>query len=198
MKTKKSLLAGALLMFGLISVNSVKAEVLPYGTSATITDPVTINLVFKPIQSIQVNPDQKVINFEYDSPTDYSAGTVDNKTVTKDDHLTVYHSGPFAVSVTSSGFMNGETPLAGDHVKIIAGKGSTIPAERNNFNFINKPSLSAGTKEFFSSEGGGMGLTFNVTYEHDGWKSEDTYVNMANGTEATTYTATVTYTIASK
>ena len=129
MKTKKNLLASALLVFGLILVNSVKAEVLPYGTSTTITGPVTVNLVFKPIQSIQVNPDQKVINFEYDSPTDYSAGTVDNKTVTKDDHLTVYHSGPFTVSVTSSGFMKGETTsLVGDHVKIIAGKGSTISA----------------------------------------------------------------------
>ena len=57
------------------------------------------------------------------------------------------------------------------------------------------PSLSAGDKSFFTSTGGGMGLHFNVTYDHTGWDNEDTYKNMTNGTEKSIFTAEVTYTI---
>jgi hypothetical protein len=195
MKTKNFLLTGALLIVALFSVNGVMAQ-----DNATTTSEVKVSLIFNPIQSIQVNPNQKEINFEYDSPEDYATGAIDNKTQTLEDHLTVYHSGGFKVSVTSTGFRSGGTgdPISDEHVKVIAAKGSTIAEGRDNFNFDNTPSLTAGTHDFFSSTGGGMGLTFDVTYEHDGWESEDTYIDFTNGTTASTYTADVTYTIVSQ
>src|SRR5690554_2224455 len=203
MKTKKILLTGALLIVALFSVNGVMAEgttAVSYDVNRPSSDQVKVNLKFAPIQSIQVNPNQNEINFEYDSPEDYVTGSIDNKTQTVEDHLTVYHSGGFKVSVTSTGFSSGDTgdPISDEHVKVIAAKGSTIAEGRDNFNFDNTPSLTAGTHDFFSSTGGGIGLTFNVTYEHDGWKSEDTYIDFTNGTEASTYTADVTYTIVSQ
>ena len=206
MKTKNFLLTGALLIVALFSVNSVMAQetqettAVSYEGNRTSSDQVKVNLISKPIQSIQVNPGQKTINFEYDSPEDYKKGEIDNKIQTLKDHLTVYHSGGFKVSVKSTGFRKGGTgePISGEHVKVQAAKGSTIAEGRGKFNFDNTPSLTAGTHDFFSSTGGGMGLTFDVTYEHDGWESKDTYIDFTNGTTATTYTADVTYTIVSQ
>src|SRR5690554_5558202 len=140
MKTKKILLTGALLIVALFSVNSLMAEgttAVSYDGNRTSSDQVKVNLIFAPIQSIQVNPNQKEINFKYDSPEDYTKGAIDKKTQTLEDHLTVYHSGGFKVSVKSTGFRSGGTgnPISDEHVKVIAAKGSTIAEGRDNFNF---------------------------------------------------------------
>ncbi|MDD4778577.1 MAG: hypothetical protein PHV53_09860 [Fermentimonas sp.] len=205
MQTKKNLSTGTLLVIALFSVNSVMAQTTPAAAGAVeydgirvSSDKVTVSLNFQPIQSIQINPDQDAVNFVYDSPEDYATGAIENKTQTLADHLTVYHSGPFKVQVTSTGFKKdglGDAILEDleDHVEVTASKGTTTK-ERNNLTFTTQ-SLSAGTKEFFSSTGGGMGLTFDVTYDHTGWKSEDTYIDFTNGTATSIYTADVTYTI---
>jgi hypothetical protein len=202
MKTKNFLLTGALLIMALFSVNGVMAEGPSDYVKGQTFDNVTVNLIFKPIQSIQVNTDQKSINFEYSTPQHYIDGLGTGRTQEKIDHLTVYHSGGFDVKVASSGFKKGEAgdQIANDHVKVFASKGSNIATDRNNFDFTTKPSLSAGTgKQFFSSTGGGMGMNFNVTYElFDTDENRAAYLDFTNGTTETTYTAEVTYTIVSK
>jgi hypothetical protein len=55
MRTKNILSIAALIICGLVCVNSVKAEVPPTQTS----DEVTVNIKFKPIQSIVVNSGSK-------------------------------------------------------------------------------------------------------------------------------------------
>jgi hypothetical protein len=199
MKTKNFLLTGALLIMALFSVNGVMAAEPTNYLPGQTSDKVTVNLIFKPIQSIQVNPDQKEINFEYSTPQHYMNGLGEEKTQTFDDHLTVYHSGGFQVEVQSSGFLNSGNLLdeTADHVTITATNGTGN--NRSNYIFVNNFSLNEKEPStFITSPGGGMGLKFNVTYEHVGWKSEDTYINFTDGKTSTTYTADVTYTIVSQ
>src|SRR5690554_167408 len=153
MKTKNFLLTGALLIVALFSVNSVMAEP-PAGYTGQTSDNITVNLKFKPIQSIQVNPSQKTVDFEYSSPEDYMYG-LGEKTQTFDDHLTVYHSGGFQVNVQSSGFLNSGNLLdeTKDHVTITATNGTGN--NRSNYIFVNNFSLNEKEPSTFITSPGG-------------------------------------------
>lgn len=198
MKTKNFLLTGALLIVALFSVNGVMAaEPTGYVAGQTF-DAVTVNLKFAPIQSIQVNPSQKTVNFEYSSPEDYMYG-LGEKTQTFNDHLTVYHSGGFRVEVQSSGFLNSDNLLdeTEDHVTIKATNGTGN--NRSNYSFEDNFSLNKKqSSTFISSPGGGMGLKFNVAYTHnDSEANRAKYIDLTTGEVTTVYTAEVTYTIVS-
>lgn len=204
MKTKNFLLTGALLIVALFSVNGVMAEtpvdLIKYNGNRVSTDAVTVNIKFTAIQSIQVNPNQQTINFEYNTPDHYTYGLVaEEKTQTKTDHLTVYHSGPFNVKVKSSGFLNGTEVLEGtDHVKVLAriGANSNIKEVAGlGFHEVSLAANATGT-EFITSQKGGMGYTFDVKYDHSGDHYKD-YINNNYKSEDKTYTATVTYEISS-
>jgi hypothetical protein len=104
MKTKNFLLTGALLIVALFSVNGVMAAEPTNYVAGQTSDEVTVKLIFKPIQSIQVNSGQQTVNFEYSSPEDYMYG-LGEKTKTFNDHLTVYHSGGFRVDVERKFFV---------------------------------------------------------------------------------------------
>ena len=201
MKTKNFLLTGALLIVALFSVNGVMAQVQDYTTNATTTSAVKVSLIFNPIQSIQVNPDQKEINFEYSTPNDYTQG-IDEKSQLKEDHLTVYHSGPFNVTITSTNFVNTNNStdiITGDHVLVSAviGKSSTdfqgtiTPATAVSLN------QNAAGSQFIASDNGAMGLTFDVLYDHSNANIAD-YLKRNLNNKKTTYQATVTYTIAAQ
>ena len=200
MKTKNFLLTGALLIVALFSVNGVMAEgPSKYVENVQTTEKVYVNLIFKPIQSIQVNPIQKEINFEYSTPEHYIDGLGDDNTQIKTDHLTVYHSGPFNVKVTSTGFVHGTEVLEGtDHVKVLAsiGANSNIKEDAGlGFHEVSLAANATGT-EFITSQKGGMGYTFDVQYDHSGDHYKD-YINNNYKSEDKTYTATVTYEISS-
>ena len=201
MKTKNFLLTGALLIVALFSVNGVMAQGPANYVEGQTSDKVKVNLIFKPIQSTQVNPNQEEIDYEYSTPKHYMNGLGAGKTQEKKNHLTVYHSGGFDVKVTSSGFKKGEAEyqIANNHVNVTASKGANIATGRNNFDFT-PTSLRAGSgKQFFSSTGGGMGMNFDVTYELlDTEEHRAAYLDFTNGTTETRYTAEVTYTIVSK
>lgn len=199
MKTKNFLLTGALLIVALFSVNGVMAEGPSDYVKGQTSDNVTVNLIFKPIQSIQVNPSQKTVNFEYSSPEDYMNG-LGEKTQTFDDHLTVYHSGGFQVDVQSSGFLNSGNLLdeTEDHVTITATNGTDN--NRSNYSFVDNFSLNKKQPStFITSPGGGMGLKFDVAYTHnDSEANRAKYIDLTTGLVKTVYTAEVTYTIVSK
>ena len=199
MKTKNFLLTGALLIVALFSVNGVMAQDPPNYVAGQISDNVTVNLKFKPIQSIQVNPSQKTVDFEYSSPGDYMNG-LGEKIQTFDDHLTVYHSGGFQVDVQSSGFLNSGNLLdeTEDHVTITATNGTDN--NRSNYSFVDNFSLNEKQPStFITSPGGGMGLKFNVAYTHnDSEANRAKYIDLTTGLVETVYTADVTYTIVSQ
>jgi len=196
MRTRKFLLTSALIVAALFSVNSVNAQV-EYSGNRVSSDAVTVNLKFKPIQSIQINPAQNTVDFVYDTPEEYTNGLDGaDKTLTKNDHLTVYHSGPFDVKVTSTGFTDGSNALTGDHVTVKASKGASMT--RDNFTYSDPVSLAAVTgASLIESTGGGMGLTFDITYDHTGFANGD-YINKDFDSAEKVYSATVTYTIQSR
>lgn len=200
MKTKNFLLTGALLIVALFSVNGVMAAEPTNYVPGQTSDKVTVNLIFKPIQSIQVNPSQKTVNFEYSSPGDYMNGLLGEKTQTFDDHLTVYHSGGFQVDVQSSGFLNSGNLLdeTEDHVTITATNGTDN--DRSDYIFVNNFSLNKNqSSTFITSPGGGMGLKFHVAYTHnDSETNRAKYIDLTTGEVTTVYTAEVTYTIVSQ
>lgn len=198
MKTKNFLLTGALLIVALFSVNGVMAQVpSDYEGNRVSSDAVTVNLKFDPIQSIQVNPDQKEINFVFDSPEDYTNGLdAEEKTQIKTDHLTVYHSGPFNVKVTSTGFKDGSETLAEEnHVNIRPEIGTNSAVTTDVVTYTQVSLAATSGADFISSPIGGMGFTFDVTYDHVGDITK--YINHNFNSTEKTYVATVTYEISS-
>jgi hypothetical protein len=195
MKTKNFLLTGALLIVALFSVNGVMAQPSAYGGNRVSSDAVTVNLKFVPIQSIQVNPNQNTIDFVFDSPTDYTNGlAAGEKTQTQTDHLTVYHSGPFNVKVKSSGFVNnGETLAETNHVNIRPKIGTNSEVTTAEVTYKEVSLAATSGADFISSPIGGMGFTFDVTYDHVGDITK--YINHNFNSTEKTYVATVTYEI---
>ena len=196
MKTKNFLLNGALLIVALFSVNGVMAQApSAYEGNRVSSDAVTVNLKFAPIQSIQVNPTQKTIDFVFDSPTDYTTGlSAAEKTLTKQDHLTVYHSGPFNVKVKSSGFVNGSETIAEEnHVNILAKIGANSAVTTDDVTYAKVSLAATDGADFINSTKGGMGFTFDVTYDHVGDITK--YINHNFNSTEKTYVATVTYEI---
>jgi hypothetical protein len=152
------------------------------------TNEVTVNIKFKPIQTIVVN-DGLVVDFLYETPTQYQNGL---PAVVVTDQLTVNSTGPFIVKVSSTDFIaTGLDPISAGDMTVTAIKGTGN--NRSNYT-IPDVVLTNSNQPFITSPGGGMGLNFNVKYDNTGF--DETYVDMVKNAE-TTYTATVTYTILS-
>lgn len=185
MKTNKLFLASLLLIIGLMCVNGAMSQ--------TATDNVTVNLMFKPIQTILVNPAQKSVNIVYETESDYSAGkTSDIQT----DHLSVYSTGGFAVSVKANGDFKrtegGTIPVS--DVKVIADMGSTALGGET----VNTKALSASTAEtIISSDKGGTALKYNITYDNTPAGGSNSYIDkyVSPDDPESIYTATITYEI---
>ena len=97
MRTRNFFSIAALVICGMVCVNSVKADGTP-----TNSDQVTVNIKFQPIQSIVVNPVSETVDLVYAEKEDYNNGVY--KTIA--DHLTVFSTGGFVVNVKSTGILN--------------------------------------------------------------------------------------------
>ena len=190
MKVRKFLFAGALIAASLFSVNSVMAESTPTNSSTA-----TVNIIFTPIQTIVVNPDQKTVDFVYNSIDNYNDGA---GPITKNDHLTINSSGPFEVNVTGTDFTGGiagKTIFASE-IAVLVEKGTN-----NNISTYGTFSLLAlaTTSQVLinSATEGGMGLNFNVTYSNPGGANGNSFKGYVDGAEKT-YTANVEYAIIAK
>lgn len=184
MKTKNFLLTGALLIVALFSVNSVMAQDPSNSSSATV------NIKFTPIQTIEVNGDQNVVNFVYDEIGTYQNGA---GPVEYPGHLKINSSGPFVVNVVSTNFTGGLS-------------GTTIPASDVAVQVVNTTTgytgagieaplpLSTTKAILFTSTGGGMDLEFDVTYSNPGGEGGNYFKGYLKDEEVT-YTAQVTYEI---
>ena len=181
MKRKNLFFVSALILFGLANVNSVKAQ----------SDEVTVNIKFRPIQTIVVNDGKKVVDFLYETPENYQTGIAP---ITVVDQLTVNSTGSFIVNVTSTDFATtttGFSSIPANDMTVTAIKGTGN--NRSNYT-IPDVVLTNSNQPFITSTGGGMGLNFNVKYDNTGF--DETYVDKVKNAE-TTYIATVTYTIMS-
>lgn len=192
MRTSNFFSIAALVICGMVCVNSVKAEGTP-----TNSDQVTVNLKFKPVQSISVKTDQKEVNFVYDSEEDYLNGVT---SVTHEKHLKVFCTGGFEVKVKADNenFVSGNNNLTipVEHVSVTAtaSDGNTI-----TYTSIGETQpLDVAEKTIIKSSEGGTELEFDVEYDNTG-DSNGAYINGYNSEHvadgATVFTTTVTYSI---
>ncbi|MHB9054560.1 MAG: hypothetical protein ACYC2P_00190 [Paludibacteraceae bacterium] len=181
MQTKKSFLPAALIISGLMCVNAIKAGV---------SDNVTLNLKFHPVQSITVNPSQKIVDIEYVNADDYANGKSSGVLA---DHLTVFSTGGFVVSVKTDGDFQrasgGSITAADVTVKAENGTGTAI----GTFTDV---ALSTTANTLITADDGGKSLMYNITYDNVSGGSNN-YINkyVHPDDPVSVYTAQVTYTI---
>ena len=194
MKVRKFLFAGALLVIALFSVNSVMAQTLP-------TDKVTVNLKFKPFMSIKVDPNQKTVNFLYETEQDYRSGVAAQSFT---EHLTVFSSGGFEVKLSTndvnftSNNNNTTIPVSSVSVKASANGHPTDTYTAESVGVFHN--LSS-TVPFIKSTKGGIDLKFDVEYDDLGFDPA-TFINGYNPDKKdvegyTVFETTLTYTITS-
>lgn len=162
-------------------------------TANAQTNQATLNVILSPVQSIIVNATPVELN--YVNAKDYTDGV---SSEAMSDHLTVYSTGGFQVSVSvpSDTFGNGITDnnvtINASGITVLAAKGSTDDAGST---YLPAVSLSVNAKPLFSSKTGGTANKYNVTYKGAGGNA---YVGKKHtiGAATTTYTTLVTYSIA--
>jgi hypothetical protein len=196
MKRKNLFFVSALILFGLANVNSAMAEDVPAVVPAVSSgesqksDVATVNIIFRPIQSIVVNPAQKNVNLLYATKDNYANGVTAEMT----DHLEVFSTGGFAVTANTDGDFKrsagGFIPAADVILKATQGT-STIIGSFSNV------TLSTNPQTLITAAQGGRALKYTVAYNNTGGAS-DAYIDKYIKDDATesVYTATVTYTIA--
>lgn len=181
MRTKNILSIAALIICGLVCVNSVKAQV---------SDNVKVNIKFKPIQSIVVNSAQKTVDLVYATKDDYANGV----TAERNNHLEIFSTGGFEVKVSTDGDFTrtGGGTIPADDVTVIAtfGTNTTIGSFTN-------VELSTTPTALITANQGGTALNYNVTYNNTAGTG-NAYINkyIHGDSPESIYTATVTYTIA--
>lgn len=190
MKTKFALLSVLLILSSILGVSALYAQ----SKSATTT----LNIKLQPIQTIIVNGSQTHVDIVYNTKNKYNNGV----SVTEIDHLEVFSTGGFTVSVKSNGnFKNtkGEESIDAKDVLVSAKPGTKKPSNESSTTYAPATGLKTSSNNLIKSTQGGRDLTFDVTYNNAAGKNDE-YINKyiaRDGTESV-YTATVTYTIAAQ
>ena len=162
---------------------------------AQVSDNATVNVKLYPIQTIVVNPNNKVVNLDYQTTTDYQDGVnVDNI-----DHLKIYSTGGFEVKVSAAGDLTNSDAtknISAADIKITASAGTVNPLTSTTSNTYKSINLSNTNQLLVDNATGGVNKTVSVNYAAAG---ADAYVDkFINGENPTVYTTTVTYTISPK
>lgn len=189
MKTRNFFFVSALIISMLANINIAMAAT---------TDNVTLNLKFKPVQTITINPTQETVDFIYQSESDYSDGvTVAKQTK----HLTVFSTGGFQINVKTSAadFTSGNTNIT---IPVSDVSITATASEGNNKTYAaigTAVALATTDQMIIQSNGGGRNLEFDVEYDNTEDVS-DAYIDGYNssqvdGSGATVFTTTLTYSI---
>lgn len=182
MKTKSFLITALIILSGILNVNSVFAQ------TTNNTDNVTLNIKLNPIQTIQVNPDQKTVDIVYSEIDDYQNGLFVNKL----DHLQIFSTGGFEVKVNSA------DKLTNDKGKEILASDITVlatPGTGNRLEMEEREAVALGSEQtLIASKIGGRDLKYNVTY-NNALSEEDKYLNLYDKDANNIFTTEVTYTI---
>lgn len=157
---------------------------------------VTINIILHPVQTISVNTSQQTTDILYASIENYHYGV----SVTQDDHLTIFSTGGFMVSVEVSNKnftrVGGSEVIPSSDVIIrpVAGTNNIT-----NSDYFEVP-LSTTSTPIISSTTGGRDLKYSIIYDNSVAGAGNRYINRyvkADGTESV-YRSQVTYTITTK
>lgn len=162
----------------------------------------TLNVRLYPIQVIRVDPSQKTVNLDYKNMSDYENGV----SIEQKNHLGVYSTGAFTVSVQSADEKLKNSNYESDNIdskdiSITATKGAMdtgiLKGETSTGPSFNEVFLTQSAQELINSDTGGSNLTFNITYTAKG--DQNAYINKYHNAEKpTVYTTNVIYTIAAK
>ena len=175
---KKFILFAAVLFS---AVSLVQAKGTPTNEGKT-----ELTVTLNPIQTITV--DQTGVFLTYETREDYNDGV----TSTQPDHLIVYSTGGFAVSVKSK-----EDNLLGDgdETKTIPSNTISVKASPAEGAILSPQSvvLSKGGATLFSSTVGGADLSYNVEYA--GAKLNQYFGKLFNKGEPSVFKTDVIYTI---
>lgn len=186
MKTKQILSIAVMILFCLVCVNNVNAQ------TPSNTDQVKVNIKFKPIQTLVVNPGQKTVDLVYSTKDNYQNGVSSDQA----DHLTVFSTGGFQVNVKSDGAFKhaNASEIKASDVKILASYGTGT-----NIGDFTVESLSTGDTPIISAAKGGNELNYNIKYDNTAAGANFSYINQYIHSETeSVYSANVTYTIVSK
>lgn len=151
---------------------------------------VSLNVILKPIQTLTIKDDQKVVNLEYANTGDYQNGV----SKTNADHLTIYSTGGFQVKVMAT---DANMTLNGKNMAVSTIKLSSSAGSQPLTNATYKEDLPlAGTETtLVSSSSGAVNKSVNVKYIGSGGNAYiDNYVPNQN---PSIYKATLVYTIVS-
>jgi hypothetical protein len=169
-----------------VCVNSVKAQV-----SDPVSDNVTVNIKFKPIQSIVVNSTQKTVDLVYATKNDYADGVSAEML----NHLEIFSTGGFIVTANTDGDFTrtagGSISAADVILKATQGTDTSIGSFTN-------VELSTNPATLITATEGGTALKYNVTYDNTAAGAGNNYINnyIHPDSPESVYTAKVTYTIA--
>ncbi|WP_027388772.1 hypothetical protein [Chryseobacterium gregarium] len=152
---------------------------------------VTLNVRLKPIQTLVVNPSQKVVNLDYVTKDDYTNGV----SSVNADHLNIYSTGGFQVKVKSanSALQNGAKNIQANTIQIKASAGSE---PITGAQYAQNTQLSANETTLVTSTVGGVDKKISIEYKGAGANAYlDNYIA---GQTPTVYTTELTYTIISQ
>lgn len=157
---------------------------------------VTINLTFSPVQTISVATSQETIDILYATTDDYQEGV----SVVQDDHLTVFSTGGFIVSVEASSKnftrVGGSETIPASDVVVRPSGGTSNQTGSEYF----EAALSSSTQPIITSETGGRDLKYNVLYDNTTAGSANRYLDRYVKTDGmeTAYRSHITYTITTR
>lgn len=189
-----------IIVFFTFSIGGSFAQVVPLTAkgSARASDDVSLNVRLSPIQTIEVTSSQRIVNLDYVTRADYEQG-VSNTQV---NHLKIYSTGGFVVSVNSlEDYIANNYSVSSGSKEMINASGITISASDGSNPLLGvlysaKVPLSKEGAVLFAKETGGIDKNFNITYTAE---NLDAYVNkQVNGEIETIYNTTVVYTIATQ
>lgn len=167
--------------------------VATFAQTTGASDNVTLSVKLHAIQTLVVNDAQKAVNLEYKNIGDYANGVKS----TQADHLKIYSTGGFAVTVSSTvddiKRASGTETIEASSIKVKAETGATSSLDGAT---LSEVPLSIAGKTIIKSAVGGVDKNFNITYSG---MSGNGYLNKYfNAESPTIYTTTVTYTIAAQ
>ncbi len=153
---------------------------------------VTLKVTLRPIQTILINPAQKIVDLNYATKENYSNGVKLDQV----DHISIYSTGGFAVKVKSGSPTLGSAhtgiseKIDATDILITPTLSTTTPLAGSTLSAV---SLSTTPKTLITNTTGGIDKSFNINYAAAGGGK---YVNKYFNVESpTVYTTTVTYTI---
>ena len=156
----------------------------------TETATATLTVTLNPIQTIVVNPSQNPVDLEYTSIDNYNNGVAQENA----DHLTIYSTGGFEVTVLATNLSNisNSTTIDASTITVKPTKGARPIDGTPKYKDVE---LTPTAQSLITSDKGGFDRTVSVTYAGAGGQK---YMDKYQTGKTNVFTTEVTYAIIAK